>query len=987
MKRTSKRQWIKRAILSLVFVLGCAFFCLQGTQAYFKTQINAPSRFNLRIFKSAEKLTLKEEDGTEIATTKKSEDGTEITTSTPLLLPNGRAQSLTAEITPADAYDQQVFWTSSNESVVAVDSLGRITAKADEGTATITATIYNDDKKTNDAIISASFTVQVGKAVQSIVVDKSTVNFTGKGQTETLTATITPADALVPDVIWASTDSGVTKIVGDPVVDSTMGTATVTIEAVAAGKATIKAIAADGDDYAECLVQCKEPIKTIPEFLNVSTDYLFDLPASVQGADGVEIPLSWVSSDPTVAAVGEDGYILAKKAGAVTLTADDGTQTYTVTVEVLGDQLTFKNHYYTPEGNFSFKAYNVSEVKFNDVTLADDEYVREGDLFTIPKATLAAKTTRKNNTLTFASETSANASVNVRILEAAFTSFEAGEVGAEVINPLSNVGEATLIGTTGNHSVSLPITATKAQQWATFGLHPDYVKAMFASPALVSLDIKGQLVGMADEAATGHFGASVDDNGNVIWKALSDTTAGNAFSIQLNRADYNYFCENDDEGRWKENVNINAEGIYNTGEGAFEITEIIGHWETGSSGGDPNLVRRVFFDLQVSQGRGFTLPLNTKDAYILDKDWQTLDDYSTTIHDGILNKTESSWRIAGPEQTRYDMSYAFVTSRVFADDSQYVLVGDGITGSYTYPLYANADTHSLRITNATLNGVDIVGGGVTGVTCTDTGVQFDKQALATMLGHNRLEMRVERTQTTWNRLYTTIDNYCVTVCAVTQKDYDGMANAVTFEDGRLSPFMCVLNAYSEVVDSTVMNRSNFNYANEASYVMPDGSTRQNNKVLKVTTKKNLSPQILLKDEYLVTRYEALTAAGKLDGREETAYLFRATMYGVYNDTFTYRTYWASTLNVEDKYLVWSSSDSQNSTMCVKPLTWHNHFTDHYTAGTDGARGTLDEPYLVLQPFATSDVEDLYFDNFLVTTNTLYLNSSSMRANSYLVMPD
>ena len=52
---------------------------------------------------------------------------------------NGSTLQLTATITPSDAKDKTVTWTSSNASVASVSSSGKVTAKA-VGTATITAT-------------------------------------------------------------------------------------------------------------------------------------------------------------------------------------------------------------------------------------------------------------------------------------------------------------------------------------------------------------------------------------------------------------------------------------------------------------------------------------------------------------------------------------------------------------------------------------------------------------------------------------------------------------------------------------------------------------------------------------------------------------------------------------------------------------------------------------------------------------------------------
>ena len=59
-------------------------------------------------------------------------------TSTVTEVTAGETITLTAEVSPADATDKTVTWTSSNESVATVDSTGKVTGVA-AGTATITA--------------------------------------------------------------------------------------------------------------------------------------------------------------------------------------------------------------------------------------------------------------------------------------------------------------------------------------------------------------------------------------------------------------------------------------------------------------------------------------------------------------------------------------------------------------------------------------------------------------------------------------------------------------------------------------------------------------------------------------------------------------------------------------------------------------------------------------------------------------------------------
>lgn len=63
----------------------------------------------------------------------------------------GATKQITATITPADADDKTITWSSSNEAIATVDSNGLITFVA-EGTATITAQTSAEGVKATVAV-------------------------------------------------------------------------------------------------------------------------------------------------------------------------------------------------------------------------------------------------------------------------------------------------------------------------------------------------------------------------------------------------------------------------------------------------------------------------------------------------------------------------------------------------------------------------------------------------------------------------------------------------------------------------------------------------------------------------------------------------------------------------------------------------------------------------------------------------------------------
>jgi len=159
--------------------------------------------------------------------------------SSTLALKKGNTGQLAATVTPNDADNKSVTWTSSNTNVATVDSSGKVTAVA-SGSATITAT--------NASGQNATCAVTVTNPASGITLNKSTLALT-KGSNETLTATVSPADA-DGTVSWSSNNTSVATV------DSNGK-----VTAVAVGTATVTAKA--GDKTATCTVTVSAPSETI----------------------------------------------------------------------------------------------------------------------------------------------------------------------------------------------------------------------------------------------------------------------------------------------------------------------------------------------------------------------------------------------------------------------------------------------------------------------------------------------------------------------------------------------------------------------------------------------------------------------------------------------------------------------------------------------------------------------------------------------------
>ena len=159
---------------------------------------------------------------------------------TSLTLEVGKTQTLTASIQPSDATDKSVAWKSSDTSVAAVSASGKVTAKA-AGTCTITATAKDGSG------LKATCQLTVVQPVTGITLSHTSLSLE-VGKTQTLTATIQPADATDKSVTWTSSNTSVATV-------STSGKVT----AKAVGTCTVTCAAKDGSGIkAECKVTVKQ---------------------------------------------------------------------------------------------------------------------------------------------------------------------------------------------------------------------------------------------------------------------------------------------------------------------------------------------------------------------------------------------------------------------------------------------------------------------------------------------------------------------------------------------------------------------------------------------------------------------------------------------------------------------------------------------------------------------------------------------------------
>ncbi|WP_418919868.1 Ig-like domain-containing protein, partial [Alistipes putredinis] len=239
-----------------------------------------------------------------------------------LTLIEGASETLTATVAPADATNQKVTWKSSNAAVATVDATGKVTA-VKAGEATITVTTEDGAKTATCKVTVKAATV----AVTGVTLNKSALTLIA-GASETLTATVAPANATNKKVTWKSSNAAVATV-----------DAAGKVTAVKAGEATITVTTEDGAKTAACKVTVTMPVSGVTlnkTALTLNIGANETLTATVAPANATNKKVTWKSSNAAVATVDANGKVTAVKAGeaTITVTTEDGGKTATCKVTV-----------------------------------------------------------------------------------------------------------------------------------------------------------------------------------------------------------------------------------------------------------------------------------------------------------------------------------------------------------------------------------------------------------------------------------------------------------------------------------------------------------------------------------------------------------------------------------------------------------------------------------------------------------------------------
>ena len=261
---------------------------------------------------------------------------------------------LKAIVSPTNATNKNVTWSSNNTKIATVDNNGKVKALK-VGNTTIIAT------STDGSNVSAKCKIKVLQRVTKVKLNKSVVNLSKKGKTAKLKATVYPNNAYDKSINWTSNNKKVATVDKNGKIKATTNK----------GVTYIIAKTKDGSNKsAKLLVVVGPKVQKITlnkssVTVNRSTKNItYRLKKSIKNKNATYKAVDWYTSNKNIATVDSNGKVTVRKKGTVTITAKakDGSNKAAkckITVKQLVTKLSYNSKKQAKE------VYKNKTIKFN----------------------------------------------------------------------------------------------------------------------------------------------------------------------------------------------------------------------------------------------------------------------------------------------------------------------------------------------------------------------------------------------------------------------------------------------------------------------------------------------------------------------------------------------------------------------------------------------------------------------------------------------
>ena len=258
-----------------------------------------------------------------------------------IVIPAGTSLTLSAALTPADAANKKVTYSTTDPGIAKVTGTALKAVQRGECDLVV-ASAQNPQ-------VTETYRLMVIQPVKTIRINAGAKKVTA-GATLQLTAECLPENASMPKVTWSSRNPSIATVDGNGLVTG-----------LQRGSAVITATAADGSRVtASVTISVAQPAGSItfknPE-ITVNVGKSTAAKVTVLPANTSDKSLTWSTSDPSVATVNAHGQVTGRKAGTCTLTCTsnsnpDVSASATVTVA----QLVTRIECATPQENLNMLA-------------------------------------------------------------------------------------------------------------------------------------------------------------------------------------------------------------------------------------------------------------------------------------------------------------------------------------------------------------------------------------------------------------------------------------------------------------------------------------------------------------------------------------------------------------------------------------------------------------------------------------------------------
>ena len=223
----------------------------------------------------------------------------------------GKSETINAVVTPDNATNKNLLWKSSNSSVATVDNSGKVVG-VKQGNAMIIVTAIDGNYTVSIPVnILANVIKDTTIHVNNVTLNKGNLTLL-VGQSDNITATVTPNNATNKKVTYSSSNPSIVSIDQNG-----------NIRALAKGESIITVTTVDQEKKARIGVTVEEPVKVSSikfndEIITMTTGETRKIDVTIKPSNAKDKTLIWsVNSD--IAKVDNNGNVTAIKEGEATI--------------------------------------------------------------------------------------------------------------------------------------------------------------------------------------------------------------------------------------------------------------------------------------------------------------------------------------------------------------------------------------------------------------------------------------------------------------------------------------------------------------------------------------------------------------------------------------------------------------------------------------------------------------------------------------------